>query len=445
MFVIQQNAIKCFWRIKITMKSIINFSLLISLQVCCHQFPEYPDHDHVHKDINSNKHQDLPLAEEEKYPNYHKIVSSNAEFAFRFYQQIASDAAVKNIFFSPFSISIAFALLTLGAKSETRDQIHKALAFNLSDIEEREIHEGFQQLIYVLSHPRNKVQVNIGNALFIEESLKFLPKFLEDAKTLYEAEGFSANFSVPRLVKKQINDYVRNKTHGKIAHAVEDLEPTIVMVLVNYMFFKASWKKPFNTHFIRKEDFFIDANTTVQVDLMRRTDYYNIFHDEDLSCWVVEIPYEGDATALFILPDEGKLEHVEAALVRETLSKWRTSFTYKNINLQIPKFSMSTSYNIKGLLRRMGVTAVFDNTSDLSGITGKRDLKVSEAFHKTLLNIHESGTEAAAVTIIEFMLRSAPAHVSHSIRFNRSFLMICIDKQTEIITFLGRIMNPTEE
>ncbi|XP_063146348.1 alpha-1-antitrypsin-like [Candoia aspera] len=428
------------------MKSIINFLLLISLQVCCHQFPEYPGHDHVHKDKNPHKRQDLPLAEEgQKYLNYHKIVSSNAEFAFRFYQQIASDVAAKNIFFSPFSITTAFALLTLGAKSETKDQIHKALAFNLSDIEEREIHEGFQQLIHVLSHPRNKAQVYIGNALFIEESLKFLPKFLENAKTLYEAEGFSVDFSVPRLVKKQINDYVRNKTYGKIAHAVENLEPTTVMVLVNHIFIKASWKKPFDTRLIRKEDFFIDANTTVQIDLMSRMGYYNVFRDEDLSCWVVEIPYEGDATALFILPDEGKLEQVEAALVTETLTKWKTSFTYKNIKLYIPKFSISTSYNIKDLFQRMGVTAVFNNASDLSGITGERNLMVSKAFHKILLSVHESGTEAAAITVIEFMLRSAKPEASLSVKFIRPFLLIGMDKPTDSVFFLGRIMNPAEE
>ncbi|XP_026535161.1 alpha-1-antitrypsin-like [Notechis scutatus] len=428
------------------MKSIINFLLLISLQVCCHQFPEYPDHDHVHKDKNPHKHHELPLAEEgQKYLNYHKIVSSNSEFAFRFYKEIASDATGKNIFFSPFSISTAFALLTLGAISETKNQIHKTLAFNLSDIEERKIHEGFQHLINGLSHPSSKAQLNIGNALFIEKSLKLLAKFLEDAKMFYEAEGFSTNFSVPRLVKKQINDYVGNKTHGKIPHAIEHLDPDTVMVLVNYIFFKASWEKPFDTRLTRKKDFYVDANTTVEIDFMRHTDYYNIFRDQDLSCWVVEIPYKGDITALFILPDEGKLEHVEAALVTETLYKWTTSLTHKNINLHFPKFTISTSYNVKDLLQRMGVTAIFNNTSDLSGITGERNLKVSKAIHKTMLNVHESGTEAAAVTVIQFMLRSAIIKPSLFITFDRPFLMISIAKSTGSIIFLGRIMNLAEE
>ncbi|XP_026572783.1 alpha-1-antitrypsin-like [Pseudonaja textilis] len=426
------------------MKSIINFLLLISLQVCCHQFPEYPDHDHVPKDKNPHKHHELRLAEEgQKFLNYHKIVSNNSEFAFRLYHEIASDAGAKNIFFSPLSISAAFALLTLGAISETKNQIHKTLGFNLSDIEERKIHEGFQHLINGLSHPNSKAQLNIGNVLFIEKSLKLLAKFLEDAKMFYEAEGFSTNFSVPRLVKKQINDYVGNKTHGKIPHAIEHLDPDTVMVLVNYIFFKASWEKPFDAHLTRKKDFFVDANTTVEIDFMRRTDNYNIFRDQNLSCWVVEIPYKGNVTALFILPDEGKLERVEAALVTETLYKWTTSLTNKNINLDFPKFTISTSYNIKDLLQRMGVTAIFNNTSDLSGITGERNLKVSKAIHKTMLNVCESGTEAAAVTVIQFMLRSARTKPP-VITFNRPFLVVIRPESMDNIAFLARIMNPAE-
>ncbi|KAH0620396.1 hypothetical protein JD844_020804 [Phrynosoma platyrhinos] len=316
----------------ISMKSIINLSLLLtSLQVCCHHLPGHGDYQDYHEDSNPHEHKHT-LSEDQqgqKSPDYHKIAPSNADFAFRFYRNIASDADGKNIFFSPLSISTAFSLLALGAKSETHDEIFKGLAFDLLKIEEKEIHEGFHQLIHVLNHPNNKAQVNLGNGLFIEPSLKFLPAFLEDAKNLYEADGFSTNFSIPRVAKKQINDYVQNKTHGKIAHALEELDPSTVMVLVNYIFFKAYWQNPFDTHFIRERDFFVDANTTVKVNMMHRKGYYKFLHDADLLSWVVELPYKGDATAFFILPDEGKLEHVEGALVKESLSKWTKSFRHE--------------------------------------------------------------------------------------------------------------------
>ncbi|XP_042301429.1 alpha-1-antitrypsin-like [Sceloporus undulatus] len=430
------------------MKSIINLSLLLtSLQVYCHHLPGHVDHQDYHEDSSPHEHQHT-LSEDQHgqtSPDYHKIAPSNADFAFRFYKNIASDADGKNIFCSPLSISIAFSLLALGAKSETHDEIRKGLAFDLLEIEEKEIHEGFRQLIHVLNHPDNKAHVNLGNGLFIEPSLKFLPAFLEDAKNLYEADGFSTNFSIPRLAKKQINDYVQNKTHGKIAHALDELDPSTVMVLVNYIFFKAYWQNPFDTHFIREKDFFVDANTTVKVNMMHRKGYYKFFHDGDLLSWVVEVPYKGDATAFFILPDEGKLEHVEGNLVKETLSKWTKSFRHENIRLLIPKFSISATYDVKDLLQRMGITSVFNDTADLSGITGEQNLKISKVVHKAVLDVNESGTEAAAVTTIEFMLRSAPSRPPLAINFNRPFLIIIVHQPTWSILFIGKIVNPAKE
>uniref|UniRef100_A0A8C3SHW8 Serpin domain-containing protein n=1 Tax=Chelydra serpentina TaxID=8475 RepID=A0A8C3SHW8_CHESE len=166
------------------------------------------------------------------------LAPSNADFAFRFYKQIKLEAADKNVFFSPLSISTAFAMLSLGAKSTTLSQILQGLSFNLTEIEEREIHEGFHHLIHMLNRPDSEIQVNIGNALFIDDQLKLLQKFLEDAKTLYESEAFLSNFQNSAEAEKQINDYIENKTHGKIANLVKDLDPFTVMVLVNYIFFK---------------------------------------------------------------------------------------------------------------------------------------------------------------------------------------------------------------
>nr|XP_060612166.1 alpha-1-antiproteinase-like [Anolis sagrei ordinatus] len=428
------------------MKPIIYLFFLIGLHVHCHHLPGH--HNDQETDENPAEHQHPPLEEEQgnNIAKCHKIAPSNTDFAFRLYRLIASDGAGRNVFFSPVSMSTAMAMLSLGAKSETLSQIHKGLAFNLLEIEEKEIHEGFHHLIHILNRPNNKAVVNIGNALFIEESLKLLPKFLEDAKTLYESEAFSSNFQNTAIAEKQINDYVKNKTHGKISQAVDDLNPSTVMVLLNYIFFKGFWERPFNTLSIMEEDFFVNASTTVKVNLMYKGSYYKYLHDDDLFCSVVEIPYKGDASALFILPDEGKMQQVEDRLGKGHLSKWAKTLEYQEIELYIPKFSMSTSYDVTSFLQTMGVKNVFGGNADLSGIVEEGNLEVSRVIHKAVVDVHENGTEAAAVTVIEIQYMSFQIRPPLPVfKCNRPFLFLIFEKITNSILFFGKVMNPNEK
>lgn len=100
-----------------------------------------------------------------------------------------------------------------------------------------------------------------------------------------------------------------------------------------YVFFfsLACWEKPFHPLLTQEKDFFVDANTTVKVNMMYREGYYDFLYDEDLSCWVIRMPYNGDYTAWFILPDEGKMKGVEDALSRQLLMKWRTSLKHEYV------------------------------------------------------------------------------------------------------------------
>ncbi|XP_015267758.1 PREDICTED: alpha-1-antichymotrypsin-like, partial [Gekko japonicus] len=225
------------------MKFTLCLSLLLTglLQVHCHHVPGH--HEEHNGDQNPPKPQPQPPAEGRgtETTRYQKIAQINSDFAFRLYKLIASDPAHQNIFFSPLSISTALALLALGAKAETHHQIINGLGFNLSDTEENEIHGAFKLIVHTLNQPNNKTQVNMGNALFIEESMPLLPTFLNDVQTLYEAEGVPTNFkncAAAAAAADEINDYVKNKTNGKITQAVEGLDKDTLMVLVNYIFFK---------------------------------------------------------------------------------------------------------------------------------------------------------------------------------------------------------------
>ena len=166
------------------------------------------------------------------------LASSNTDFAFSLYKQLALKNPNKNVIFSPLSVSMALAFLSLGARGPTLTEILEGLKFNLTEIQETQIHQGFQHLLKALNRPSNQLQLSVGNAMFVQDQLKLLDKFIKDAQVLYSSKAFSTNFGDPERARRLINDYVKNKTQGKIEELFKYLSPRTVLVLVNYIFFK---------------------------------------------------------------------------------------------------------------------------------------------------------------------------------------------------------------
>ncbi|NWX47836.1 A1AT protein, partial [Steatornis caripensis] len=404
----------------------------------------------VHSLIHSDHRNDKSEVTHPQEPHPHegdplescqRIVPSNTEFAFRFYRQATTQEPGKNVFFSPVSISAAFALLALGSRATSQAQVLEGLAFNLTNTQEEEIHGGFHSLLLLLKRPDSQVQLSLGNTLFVDKHLKPLKTFLKDIKKLYKGKVVSSNFQNSTEAKKEINDHIKNKTHGIINQILEDLDPNTLMVIVNYIYFKAHWENPFNIKRTHKDYFHVNAKTSVEVKMMTRDGFYKAYSDRKLSCKVVQIPYKGDVAALFILPDEGKMKQLEDALTKDIVSQWEKSLEIWRLEVYIPKLSISGTYDLKKMFMNLGVTDVFSDRADLSGITGKPDLKVSKAAHKALLKIHENGTEVAAVTGTDFLPHSVPPVV----KFNRPFLLLIVDQYTQSILFMGKIVNPTEK
>ncbi|NXO61294.1 IPSP inhibitor, partial [Phainopepla nitens] len=364
-----------------------------------------------------------------------------ADFVFRFYKQASSKEADKNVFFSPMSISTTFAMLAVGAKSTTLSQIFEGLGFaDITETRIHDVHESFHKILSVLNCADVNITLNIGNALFTPMGYEPQESFLQNIKEFYDADFFSSDFHKPEEATKQINKYVEEKTKGKIPELVSHLDPSTVLVLVNYIYFKAAWENPFNPFRTYEDDFFVNTNVPVRVNMMQHDGISNIYYDRDLSCVVVELPYQGTARALLILPGDGKMKQVEDALSKETVCKWDSKLVSRRLNLQLPKFSISGSYDIKTLFEQMGITEVFSGNADLSGISGNHDLRVSQAIHKALLEVDEAGTEAAGATAMIFTRGSRP---SPTIKFNRPFLILISDKQTSTTLFMGKIVDPT--
>ncbi|NWU67448.1 A1AF antiproteinase, partial [Pterocles burchelli] len=367
------------------------------------------------------------------------VGNSVCQFACCFYKEISSRENDGNVFFSPLSISTAFAMLTLGARSDTQAQILRVLSFNPREISENEIHEGYRQLMQMVNRKNEGLQLNMGNVLFVLDRLKPQDKFLSTLRNSYEGEAYPMNFKRSDQAQIKINKYVAERTNGKIKDLINNLDPLTEILLVSYIYFKAEWEKPFDPKYTKKGKFFVEANKAVEVPMMFGMGLFKHGYDEQLSSTVLQMDYKGGASAFFILPDQGKMKKLEERFSCEHLSRWRTLVSKSSANLYLPKFTLYGTYNLKNVLYKMGIKDLFTDKADLSGITGQPQHRVSQAIHKAVVNVDETGTRAAAATGMEIVPMSVPI----TITFNRPFLMV-ITRGNSML-FMGKIVNPLKK
>lgn len=378
----------------------------------------------------------------EPAPAYLKVTPTITSFALRLYKRLAADTA-GNLLFSPVSIASTLAMLSLGARPDAPAQVLEGLGFNLTETPEADIHRGFQSLIHTLQLPSPKLELKVGNALFLDRQLKPRQRFLDSARELYGAFAFSANFTDSASTGRQINDYVRTQTYGRVRDCLQDFHHGTLAVLLNHIFFKAKWKHPFDRYQTRKkESFFVDERTSVRVPMMRQKEMHRFLYDPELACTVLQIEYSGNALLLLVLPDPGKMEQVEAAVRPETLSRWSRLFLPSLLDLHLPRFSVSGTYNLEEILPQIGLTDVLGLEADVSGITGQLNTTFSRVSHKAVVDMNEKGTEAGAASGVLSQPPALSASRAPASRFNRPFLLLLWETTTQSLLLLGKIVNP---
>ncbi|XP_052041114.1 serine protease inhibitor A3B-like [Apodemus sylvaticus] len=369
----------------------------------------------------------------------------NTNFAFSLYKVLALKNPHKNIVFSPFSIETFLASLSLGAKGNTLEEILEGLKFNLTETPETDMHQGFGHLLQSFNQPGDQVQISTGNTLFVEKHLQILTEFKEEARALYQTKAFRVDFQQPREARKLINDYVNNQTQGKIKEVVSDLDRNTSMLMMNFLLYSGQWNVRFDPEDTIMEEFIVDRRRRVMAPMMKIEDLTTpYFRDEELECTVVELSYIGNHKAIFILPDQGKMQQVEASLKPETLRKWRKSLRPRVIDeLHLPKFSLSKKYNLEEILPELGIRELFSTQADLSGIIGVKNITVSQMVHSAVLEMTEMGTEAVANTVDKYNTLSAKNNPTF-VNIDRKFLYIVLEPSSELICFLGKVINPLE-
>ncbi|XP_031165504.1 serpin A3-5-like [Sander lucioperca] len=371
------------------------------------------------------------------------VNEANKEFSFRLYRQLAADADSQgqNIFFSPASVSAALAMLSVGAQGETHRQLFSGLGFNSSLLTQTDVDQAFQTLLQMANNTSQE-DASEGTAVFVDDHFKPKPEFLQTLKQSYFADGFNVDFSQTTESADTINKYVAGKTNGKIDRLLEKLDPNTVMCLISYIYYKGKWATQFDPKLTKQDDFNVDENTKVQAVMMNLEDSFHTYHDQELKTTVLQLPFNSSYSMLLMLPDV--MATLENAISPNHVTKWlKAMMIPRRHDVYIPKFSIKTSYNLNDVLSEMGMTDMFGGRANLRGISEEQGLAVSKVVHKATLDVDETGAEAAASTAIligRTIGLPAPVPV---LKFNRPFMVIITERNTEKILFLGKIINPT--
>ena len=365
------------------------------------------------------------------------VVEANTDFGFNLFHEIRKSEQDKNIFISPFSVSVALAMTLNGAAGETETAMVDTL--QLQNIETEAINPNYALLQQTLEMTDPKVTLTIANSLWSEQSFSFNPEFLNRNSLFFEAEISSLDFADPNSVNT-INQWVNDRTSGKITEILKEISTDEVLFLINAIYFKGSWQTEFDPAKTRDGDFQLSDSTSKQVPMMVREGNYPFYYGGDFQA--ISLPYGDGKIGMYIfLPSrDSDLNTFLDSLNAESWENWISQFHEQKIWVQIPKFKLEYRVDLGDMLKALGMGVAFDkNQADFSRMSSD-DLYISRVDHKAVVEVNEEGTEAAAVTNVGIAATSAPPQFIA----DRPFFFAIRDNETKTVLFMGTVVDPSE-
>jgi serine protease inhibitor len=367
-----------------------------------------------------------------------EIIGSSNQFAFRLLRQVNSDETSENVFISPLSVSMALGMAMNGAAGTTFDEMRTTLGF--SGLTQEQINDSYRSLIDLLRGLDPTVQMAVGNSVWYRQGFPFEAAFFEKVQRSFDTETQGLDFNSPASITR-INDWVSRATNGRIDEIVKEIRPEDVMYLINAIYFKGSWATQFEKSQTRTEAFTGLGGNQISVQMMNGEGTFRYAFTQDYEA--IELPYGNTAFTMTILvPRRGA--DVNTFLTSLDQTRWNAilaGMVEGKMMVALPRFRIEYEQALNGTLKALGMPTAFrPGGADFTGMskTAGRELYISEVFHKTLVNVDEEGTEAAAVTKVGISVTSAPP----TVRVDRPFVFAIRERFSGTLLFTGKIVDP---
>ncbi|XP_062858407.1 leukocyte elastase inhibitor A-like [Trichomycterus rosablanca] len=376
------------------------------------------------------------------------LSGANSVFALDLYRALSANSPDGNLFFSPLSISAALSMVYLGARGITAEEMAKVMSFSSVP----DVHDQFSTLNSAINSPKASYILRLANRLYGEKTFNFLPEFVNSTQKLYQAEMQAVDFiGASEETRQLINHWVEKKTENKIKDLVKPgmVDASTQLALVNAIYFKGRWRSIFKAVDTKEMPFKINRNETKPVQMMYQKESFPSNYIDEYKLHVLELPYvEDELSMLVLLPEESQdgsdlLQKLESELTVDKLLEWTSQEkmdTWSDVHVHLPKFKLEEQYSLHDTLAKMGMSSLFQaSAADLSGMSRDGGLRVSSVAHKAFVEVNETGTEAAAATLVATLLCLRPE--KHFIA-DHPFLFVIRHNPTNSVLFLGRFRGP---
>ena len=343
----------------------------------------------------------------------------------------------ENICLSPLSAQFAMAMVVNGAEGKTKTEILDAMKLgdNANEKGRRLLDDIATKTIW-----NENGDVRIANSIWIKDGLDVKQDFVDTNKKYFDALVESAPFNQETV--KRVNDWCNENTNGKIPTILDRFTENDRMLLINALYLKAAWSKPFQERNTTDKMFTTEKGEEIKVPMMMMRSNEPFYRDEAVA--MVSKRLQDGYTMLFVLPGEGVGCDEAAEYLAKDFETFLKKMTVKDVNLSLPKFTTDFGMSLKPILANLGIKKAFGSKAQFGGISDEA-LFISDVVQKTYINVNEKGTEAAAVTIAVSGALSMRPPKTEVITFDRPFIYAIIKDNSNEVLFAGKVGNPIEK
>ncbi|MDW0108545.1 serpin family protein [Sporosarcina aquimarina] len=348
-----------------------------------------------------------------------------------------------NVFVSPVSLLMALSMLQNGAEGQTKEEIIKAMQATGMDAES--INRANASLLNHIQHSADDLTLQTANSIWVNDQYTLQDKFKKITHDYYLAEAEAIDSSNPKSADR-MNEWVQKATNNKIGEIVQSpLDDSLVLFLLNAVYFKASWTYPFDESLTKNDEFQLTDGSVTEVPFMQLNEELPYLETEQFQA--VSLPYgeQGNMKMDIYVPKEGhSIDGVLSSWTAENRENWNDSFEGRPGSVRLPKFQLDYEVLLNDVLQELGMEKAFSDDAELGTLVEeeKERLVVSKVLQKTYLSVDEKGTEAAGVTSIAIDTTSAPAGEPFEFNADKPFFLTIRDQKADILLFAGKISNP---